>query len=53
VAEFNLVSLHGECNLLSALTRSQDKEHKQISSRIYKTAACLSVVTASHGPYKN
>lgn len=53
IGEFPLVSLMAKSELLPRLMRSKLKEDKQLAARLFKMAACLSVVTGSHGAYKD
>lgn len=53
VAEFALMSLVTNSDLLYKLMHSEIKEDRQLGARLCKMAACLSVVTGAHGPFRN
>jgi hypothetical protein len=53
IAEFPLMSLVQNSDVLAKLIRSEAKEDRQLSARLFKMAACLSVVTSSHGAFHN
>ena len=53
IAEFPLISLLQGSALMIDLVHSDQKVDRQVRSRMLKMAACLQMVTASHGAYKN
>jgi hypothetical protein len=50
-SEVSHVSLFQYADLLSRLHRSNDPLDKELAAKLVKMAACLTQVTASHGPY--
>lgn len=50
--EFSLLSLSAKTGLLTNLMHSETKDDRQLAARLLKMAACLSMVTASHGPFQ-
>lgn len=53
VAEFALLSLVSNSDVLNKVMKSEAKEDKQLGAKLFKMAACLSVVTSSHGAFKS
>ena len=52
-AEFSILSLFSQSDILAKVMKSQSKEDRQLGARVFKMAACLSLVTQAHGLYKN
>ncbi len=53
IAEFPLLSLVANSDLMAKLMKGQAQDEKQLASRLFKMAACLHLVTVSHGSFKN
>jgi hypothetical protein len=52
-SEISLPSLLAKDHMVGLLNRSRDRVQRGIFARILKTAACLTVVTASHGRFNS
>ncbi len=50
-SEVSLVSLFGRNTLMKQIHASKNVDDQDIKEKIVKMAACLSVVTSSHGPF--
>lgn len=53
LSEVSFVSMVSSSDLLQSLFNSGSADHKDLRAKLLKTAACLGVVTASHGTYSN
>ena len=51
-AEFPFLSLVTSSDVLKQLTHSTVKEDRQLSARLFKMAACLTLVTSAHGAFR-
>jgi hypothetical protein len=49
--EFSFVQVHAARELLADLARSENHKERKLMNEVIKTAAALSLVTASHGAY--
>lgn len=53
IGEFSISSELAHNGLLKSIRSTKSTEHKQIADLLLKTAACVSLVTASHGPFRD
>ncbi len=53
LAEYSLLSLMSSSHLLNDVIHSSEAAEKHLGARLLKMAACLQLVTSSHGVFKN
>ncbi|MBX9569215.1 MAG: hypothetical protein K2X77_09990 [Candidatus Obscuribacterales bacterium] len=51
-AEFSILSLFSQSDVLAKVMKSPTKQDRQLGARVFKMAACLSLVTQAHGLFK-
>ncbi len=51
-AEFSILSLFSQSDVLAKVMKSPTKQDRALGARVFKMAACLSLVTQAHGLFK-
>lgn len=52
-AEFSILSLFSQSDVLAKVMKSPTKQDRALGARVFKMAACLSLVTQAHGLFKS